>query len=413
MSQSNQPPTSPAEPWGWDNSETPTGGYGQFSTGSWQNPGGTGSGNTGSNSSAGSGFSGSSTGENPAATPRQSASFYPPSGATENPSFTSGTQDFQQVQPGVIPLRPLSLGDIFNGSFRALREAPSVMFGLILGIWAVFAVISGIITALAFPDINQAMKAIEENAENTEVVLDAILGMMEGALLASIPNSIIRIAVLGITTGIGVAAIAPLTLGRRPSVSDTWEVVKPHVWKLIGFTFLLDLIAIGISMLAFSPLILIFIGAYNQSPGATLSGVLLLLPTGIAGFLCYAYIAIRVIFAVPAMVMENIGVGAAMRRSWALTKGSFWRIFGIIALTYLIWITIMAGLGFITQIVVTVAMAVTKDMTLVTGISESLGSIVGGVYIPFIAGVQSILYIDLRMRREGLALTLLRAAQQD
>lgn len=431
MDQPNQSPT-PPNPSSWGNSEVPTSGYGQFSAGSWQNPGGSPAGTTaeaGNGSIPPSGvFGGISRPNNPAGSDNQStadtsgmafrgtlnasAGASAGAGAGTMPGFSENPRDYQQVQPGVIPLRPLSLSDIFNGAFRALREAPSVMFGLILGIWAVFALVSGIITALSFPDINQAMQTLENSGENTEAMLDTVLGMIESALLVSIPTSIVRIAVLAITTGIGVAAIAPMALGRRPSIGDTWDAVKPHFWRLIGFTFLLDLIAIGVAMLAFSPLILTFVGTYTQNLWMAVSGGLLVLLTGLAGFLCYVFITIRVIFAVPAMVMENIGVGASMRRSWALTKKSFWRIFGVIALTYMIWMAIMAGLGFIVQIVVTVAATVTKNMTLVMGISETLSGVIAGVYIPFIAGVQSILYIDLRMRREGLALSLLRASQQ-
>lgn len=410
MSQSNQPPASPADPSGWGNSETPTGGYGQFNTGSWQNPGGTGNGGAAPNSP---GFSGAPAGGSPTSAPHQSSSFSSPSGATENPSFTSGTQNFRQVQPGIIPLRPLSLGDIFNGSFRALREAPSVMFGLILGIWAVFSVLTGVITVLAFPDMHQALKRVEDSAANPENLLDAYLRLLEGSLLAGIPNGIIHITVLGVTMGIGVTAIAPLVLGRRPSMSDTWEAVKPHLWKLIGFSFLLDLISMATTMLALSPLILTILGAMNQDLGMAVLGLFLILLTALGGFFLYAFLVIRVIFAIPSMVMENIGVGAAMRRSWALTKGSFWRIFGVIALTYLILGVIMTGLSFVTQLIVTAAIAFSADTTVMMGVSTALNSIMAGIYIPFIAGVQSILYIDLRMRREGLALTLLRAAQQD
>src|SRR5690625_3944619 len=34
------------------------------------------------------------------------------------------------AQPGIIPLRPLTLGEIYDGAFRAVRTNPGVMFGL-------------------------------------------------------------------------------------------------------------------------------------------------------------------------------------------------------------------------------------------------------------------------------------------
>ena len=36
----------------------------------------------------------------------------------------------QALQPGIIPLRPLGMGEIYDGAFRAVRANPRVMFGL-------------------------------------------------------------------------------------------------------------------------------------------------------------------------------------------------------------------------------------------------------------------------------------------
>lgn len=413
MSQSDQPITPPPGSWNWDSSKTPASGYGQFSAGSWQNPGGSDAASAPVQSDTGTGFaSPQSTSVPPMGTP-----YLPPvSGANTlgaDTNFSPNAQNFQQVQPGIIPLRPLSLSDIFNASFRALREVPSIMFGLILGIWAVFSVISGIINVLAFPDINAALHALQDENANPTQMMDAALGVIEGSFITSIPTAIIQIAVVGVTLGIGVAAVAPLVLGRRPSVSDTWDVVKPQLLKLIGFSFLLELIAIAIAALAFSPLVLIVLGAMNENLLIAGLGVLLILATGVAGLILYAFIFIRIVFAIPAMVMEEISIGKALKRSWDLTKGSFWRIFGIIVLTYLILGAIMTGLSFIVQLFVSIAMAMTPDWSMIVGIGTALSSLITGIYVPFIAGVQSILYIDLRMRREGLALSLLRAAQQN
>src|SRR3954471_436791 len=34
------------------------------------------------------------------------------------------------VQPGVVPLRPLGLGELFDGAVQTMRQNPRVMFGV-------------------------------------------------------------------------------------------------------------------------------------------------------------------------------------------------------------------------------------------------------------------------------------------
>src|SRR6478609_11184276 len=34
------------------------------------------------------------------------------------------------LQPGIIPLRPIGLGEIYDGAFRSIRANPKVMFGM-------------------------------------------------------------------------------------------------------------------------------------------------------------------------------------------------------------------------------------------------------------------------------------------
>ena len=45
-------------------------------------------------------------------------------------------------KPGIIPLRPLTLTDLFSGSFSALRKNPSVLFGFTIIVMTVVALLS-------------------------------------------------------------------------------------------------------------------------------------------------------------------------------------------------------------------------------------------------------------------------------
>ena len=117
-------------------------------------------------------------------------------------------------------------------------------------------------------------------------------------------------------------------------------------------------------------------------------------------------------------MLEGRGVCSAFARSWRLTSGMpFWRIFGIRLLTSLI-------VGFAAQLItfpltlVGVAVVVRGRATRATsscGRPSSAGSprlISGAITTPFSAGVDALMAIDQRIRREGLDVQLIHAAQQ-
>jgi hypothetical protein len=101
-------------------------------------------------------------------------------------------------------------------------------------------------------------------------------------------------------------------------------------------------------------------------------------------------------------VLENERPARALARSWRLVTGSFWRVFGI---------TLLAG------IIVAIAGAILQlPFTVLGGLSGSgmaetviivIGAIAAGtVTRPITAGVTVLLYVDMRMRKEGLDLAL-------
>jgi len=112
-------------------------------------------------------------------------------------------------------------------------------------------------------------------------------------------------------------------------------------------------------------------------------------------------------------ILERIGVGASLRRSWRLAVPDWWRVWGIRALSAII-ATVLAWIVMIPLATVSLAVAVHRnDLGLVPISLLLLGGIVAGtITAPFTSGVLSLLYIDRRMRAEGLDVTLAQAAAQ-
>jgi len=113
--------------------------------------------------------------------------------------------------------------------------------------------------------------------------------------------------------------------------------------------------------------------------------------------------------AVPVLLMEGTKGRRALGRSFRLVRGFWWRTFAILVLG-----AILAG---IVQSAVTAAfLAVTfsTDSEAVSVLANFLASVFAGVLTtPFVAAVTIVLYIDLRVRKEGFDLALLAARLGD
>jgi hypothetical protein len=121
-------------------------------------------------------------------------------------------------------------------------------------------------------------------------------------------------------------------------------------------------------------------------------GLILLLAPGVYFFAKYFAM-------VPVVVLEGKGVFAAQERAATLSKGSRWRVVGLVALP---WLTYLYVMGTIT------AVAVARASDITTLVLTRL--LIACVY-PLIGILATLLYYDLRFRNEGLDLDLMLAEQ--
>ncbi|NUO64391.1 MAG: hypothetical protein HOQ11_10320 [Gemmatimonadaceae bacterium] len=133
---------------------------------------------------------------------------------------------------------------------------------------------------------------------------------------------------------------------------------------------------------------------------ATVLGVSFLYGLGVGFGLIFLivpgiWVAVTYFAGMAAAMVEGTGANASLERSKALTKGSRLRIFGIFGVSYLVYFIATAFVGGIAGAVFGVAAG-----TLVATL------LMACIY-PFIAVLVTLLYFDLRIRREGLDLDLM------
>lgn len=292
------------------------------------------------------------------------------------------------AKPGVIPLRPLTAGDILGGAIATIRTHP----GQTLGVAAVVMVITSLVNAVAtYPLLDEAAVLLDSFPSQSE-----LMRYMGISLATTAISLVLTIMSRVFLSGFFTQVVSTAALGQRPGFRQHWLRLRPRLLPLLGLTLVYLAVAL--------PAAAVVVGLILTVPAL---GVLTLL-----GFLVVAlWLLVMFSFATSALVLENVGIGRAFGRSRELVRGSWWRVLGIILLASLITFG--------------VAMVVTLVGGFATGSSNLLlsppttgdlvvwsivGVVAGMLTEPFMAAVIVLLYTDQRIRRERLDVSLARAA---
>jgi hypothetical protein len=250
---------------------------------------------------------------------------------------------------------PRDLGGIISS---AIYRRNAGRLGLIVAVVVVpLSLLSFLITYFAFAP---AHKRVVTASSTSTLVVQPRSG------LAGLFAGLIAITIGAITSAILQAAV--IRAAAQATVGDPVDVQASYRWALRRFLSVL-LVSIMVAVLV------------------TIGFALLVIP----GIIVLVLLAVSI----PAVVVENANGTQALARSWNLTKGHFWHVFGV---------------GLVALLIVGV----------VTGILSSLGDshlaarlvlqIVGQILVgPFSALVTVLLYFDLRARVELLTPDRLRA----
>jgi hypothetical protein len=134
------------------------------------------------------------------------------------------------------------------------------------------------------------------------------------------------------------------------------------------------------------------------------------------------WLGTKLAFVPSVLVIERLRLAAGVRRSWRLTRGQFWRTFGIRILCWaMIWIATMLVAIPVQLLVSWLASIVAGngdmgDYLAVTRAGDAaaalIASVIGAIGLVVTTSTDALLYLDVRMRREGLDLTLARFMEE-
>jgi hypothetical protein len=312
-------------------------------------------------------------------------------------------------KPGLIPLRPIDFGTLLGAAFRVLRRNPRPTFGTALLVQGVMYLITVlVIAAVTYFSFTRLASA---GTTNYNEILAGSIGTIAIAAIIPVLLTIVSSALL---QGILVLDVTRETLGEKPRLRALLLRARGRIWALIGWTMLV-VAAVIVGTVIVGGLLTVLAVILAGPVAGILFGILVVLALIVLGVWLGTKLSL-----VPSVLMaERVSLGRAIARSWALTEGAFWKTFGIQLL-------VAAMIAIATQIVTT---PISFVGGLVVGLADPntqspTTSAVGVIVLYLVVGIVSVvfgaigavaqsatvalIYIDLRMRKEGLDLELAR-----
>jgi hypothetical protein len=311
----------------------------------------------------------------------------------------------QAPRPGVIPLRPLAVGELLDGAFTTIRRYPAATLGFAAAVMLVVETVQVIASYYLLHGVNGDVTTTTNGSLPN--------GFSDFAARSATVDGIVLVATLVATSllsGVLATIVGQGALGRPMSLEQAWSATRARFWRLLGATLLVLIIGLGIVVVGALP------GAIIAVAGAKAAGIGLAGLGGFAASFFAIYVTISLTFTTPALMLEKQGIRASMSRSRALVKGSWWRVFGIFLLATIMGAVVagiiaapfsIAGGSFSRILSGNTSGAFSFKALLLSGIGGLLGAT---LVRPFASGVVALLYLDRRMRAEALDLTLQQAA---
>jgi hypothetical protein len=296
-------------------------------------------------------------------------------------------------------------GEILDGSFQTIRRNAKAMLGASVLVQSLAAILAAVMTALTATSV----VSIEAWAESASAADFASLGL--GFLAAILLVALLTLFLSTVLQGAMVVPVARSILNRPTGFRQMWVLARSRAWTLVRLAALM-MVAGLLAFLLPVGLAFVLVSTMERA------GILLLIPMMPAVIALLVWVYIKLMVAPAAVVIEERGALDALGRSWTLTRANWWRIFGITLV-----VGVMVGIiGQVVMIPVSLLPTFLSGFLSPHGGSEQeigvavavgvvtavLGALIGAVGYAFQTSVMALIYMDLRMRKDGLDIALLR-----
>lgn len=279
----------------------------------------------------------------------------PAASPDSDPTFAADLAAQATPRDRPVPLRQMGIGELIDAAIKLYRHKWKLLIAIVALVLVPFHFVEAYMTRV-IPGAFGEAPTVSPDAIDTAVVASIALGVAGFVLVQ--PFLVAAVA----------RAATDLYLGEPVSVGSTYRFALPKIPAVLWISIIVAL--------------------------ATMLGFILLVIPGII-------VMVRTSFAWIALVVEGTRGTKAVRRSWRLSKGNFWRVLATLFLATLIGGILGAILSIPGEIV---AGALGPQGWPVRALGNSFASI---VTTPFITLVTVLLYFDLRIRKEGFDISVM------
>ncbi|MEV0524485.1 hypothetical protein AB0I66_13765 [Streptomyces sp. NPDC050439] len=320
-------------------------------------------------------------------------------------------------KPGVIPLAPLGANHVIGGAFATMRRYARPLFGTAAAAYGLLALVAVAGGTLAYLATREHLSVMNEPGsdfswdEGRPILIAFGLVWLVFMLATLTVNSFIQAACA--------ATLHEAVLGRPATFGAVWRRAWSRTPSVLVVTLLLSIVL----MLPVAAFALLFLSLLFLMMTQSIIPIGLVFPLFLVTLPLAAWLYVLFAFAPAAAALETAGPFTALRRSVRLVRGAWWRTFGISLLAGLIVMGISLALRIPLQFAAPSPPPIDPDdsasayfldqlrsqfglFALFSLVATFVTQLAASVFLPL---VTALLYIDRRIRKEGLAHTLAQA----
>jgi hypothetical protein len=313
-------------------------------------------------------------------------------------------------------LRPMNASQVLDRTFQVYRNN----FVLFAGIALVLPVLRLLASSVELAWLGQPPQI--QPGQIDPKMIQALLAQIIFALIAGTLAGVVGNAVASGTTAY---AVSMVHLGRATTIVECYKKFLPLFWRVLGLTARILWICLWPFVLSYALIIGLGLSmvALQKSSGGGSTGAIVGLALGVflglfgvlGGVVWFFYAYCRYALAVPACVVENLGIGDSLRRSKFLSEGSKGRVLGVYLLT--------GVMAFVLTLVLQLPVLITQNVFSMSGpralsafsmiwlqIAQFLGTGLAG---PIAAIAMALVYYDERVRKEAFDLHMMMQAMPE
>ncbi|MBZ5644553.1 MAG: hypothetical protein LAO19_17495 [Acidobacteriia bacterium] len=295
-------------------------------------------------------------------------------------------------------LRPLSLGELLDRTFRLYRRH----FWLFVGIMAIPSAFSIPFTVVFFSMRGPAFGGAQPSGP-------AIAGMV----LFGLGFLCVFAVTYAIAIGAATFAVSESYLGQKITVRGAYGKVRGNIWRIMGVVSvalirvygMLIVIGFGVAIV-FGMMVglMAYVGRGQSRTAVSIIVGLIIFAAYLVAIGLWLLWSLRYAVSIPALLLERVGVLAALRRSVQLTRGRRWQLLVAIFLCTMIAYVgaiVFQGPFFITMMFSVSTGRMPEWLAYAMAMSGAIGGAITG---PVVLIALVLCYYDTRIRKEAFDL---------